>query len=292
MTRFIAEVCSNHNGDPNRAFRLIDAAHQAGCDGVKFQLFQIDKLFAAEILSHPEYAEKLRLRRHWEMPVSWIRAMKAACHTKGLLFGCTPFHLEAVDALAPHVDFFKIASYEFLWDDLRNHILNTTDKPVTISTGMATGKEIRGVLQRAGNNWQHTKRIEVLHCVSEYPAKVENVHLSCINRIRADVKWVRHVGYSDHSVNPGVLYRAAFKYQASTIEFHLDLDDKYGWEYGQGHCWTASEIKPVIRGIRDGKIADGDPLFNMTDSPDRDFMADPGDGLRPLLAKRKELTAE
>ena len=51
MTKFIAEVSSNHSKDINRAIEFIDIAAEIGCDAVKFQLFRVDKLFAPEILA-------------------------------------------------------------------------------------------------------------------------------------------------------------------------------------------------------------------------------------------------
>ena len=54
MSFFIAEVSSNHSRDIDRAIKFIDTAAEIGCDAVKFQLFKIDKIFAAEILERSE----------------------------------------------------------------------------------------------------------------------------------------------------------------------------------------------------------------------------------------------
>ena len=47
---FIAEVSSNHNACLSRASDLITMCAELGFDAVKFQLFNIDKLFSKEIL--------------------------------------------------------------------------------------------------------------------------------------------------------------------------------------------------------------------------------------------------
>jgi sialic acid synthase SpsE len=57
-TKFIAEVCSNHNGSLNRCLKFIKTAKEIGCYGVKFQLFKTEKLFANEILKKSPYIEK------------------------------------------------------------------------------------------------------------------------------------------------------------------------------------------------------------------------------------------
>ena len=86
-----------------------------GCDGVKFQLFRIDELFAPEILRK---SAQHRARKDWELPEVFLEPIAQRCRERELEFGCTPFFLEAVPILAPFVDFLKIASYELLWDDL------------------------------------------------------------------------------------------------------------------------------------------------------------------------------
>ncbi|NQS89066.1 N-acetylneuraminate synthase family protein, partial [Patescibacteria group bacterium] len=90
-------------------------------------------------------------------------------------------------------------------------------------------------------------------------------------------------GWSDHTVSPSVIYRAVHQYGVKYVEFHLDLDGK-GEEYSTGHCWLPEQIKTVIKTIEDGFIADGSGEIEPTPSElaDRDWRADPSDGLRPL----------
>ena len=97
------------------------------------------------------------------------------------------------------------------------------------------------------------------------------------------------VGWSDHTVSPGVIYRAIHKWNANIIEFHLDLD-KQGEEYQSGHCWLPDQIKPVIQSIKTGFEADGEGIKkpSTSESKDRDWRADPLDGLRPLKKIRKD----
>ena len=67
--RFVAEVSSNHQCDLDRALRFVDRAAEIGCDGVKFQLFKIDELFAPEILRQ---SATHRARRRWELPERFL----------------------------------------------------------------------------------------------------------------------------------------------------------------------------------------------------------------------------
>ena len=141
---FISEVSSNHAGDLDRCLEFIDVSAEIGCDAVKFQLFQVEKLFAPEVLAS---SEEHRNRREWELPSEFIPHIAERCRSRGVQFCCTPFDLEAVDELAPHVDFLKIASYELLWDDLLVACAQT-GKPVILSTGMATLDEIQAAVAR------------------------------------------------------------------------------------------------------------------------------------------------
>ena len=279
MTDFVAEVSSNHHTDIERCRAFIARAAAVGCAAVKFQLFTVDQLFAPEIVAaSPEH----RARRAWELPRDMVPELAACARTHDIGFACTPFDLPAVDVLAPHVDFLKVASYELLWDDLLRACA-ATGRPVVLSTGMATMAEIAHAVEvlRTAN----ASAVTVLHCVSGYPTPKTDANLSAIATLRDafDVP----VGWSDHSRDPGVVLRAVHRWQASMVEFHLDLEGD-GPEYAAGHCWLPDEIAPVIAACADLSVADGDGVKapQAAERSDRDWRADPSDGLRPLKALR------
>jgi N-acetylneuraminate synthase len=242
---------------------------------VKFQLFRIAELFAPEILAK---SPKHRARSEWELPVTHLGPLAERARQRGIQFSCTPFYLDAVKELEPYVAFYKIASYELLWNGLLEACAKT-GKPVIASTGMATMPEIVAAvatLKRA-----RSSDITILHCVSAYPAPPEEANLSAIAAIR-DATSVP-VGWSDHTRSPAIIERAVHRWGATTIEFHLDLDGK-GAEYAAGHCWLPQEIAPVIARIREAERADGAGFKGpvAAELSDREWRADPSDGLRPL----------
>jgi sialic acid synthase SpsE len=272
---FIAEASSNHDRDLSRALAFVDAAAEAGCDAVKFQLFKIDRMFAPEILAR---SAKHRARRDWELPREHLAPLAERCLARGIAFSCTPFYLEAVEELRPFVAFYKIASYELLVDGLLEACART-GKPVVLSTGMATMEEIvraACVLHDAG-----ASDVTLLHCVSAYPTPAGEANLSAMAAIRTATGYP--VGWSDHTRRPAVIERAVHRFDARTVEFHLDLDGE-GAEYAAGHCWLPHEIAPVIARIREGLTADGEGFKGPQPSElsDRDWRADPRDGMRPL----------
>ena len=282
---FIAEVSSNHHGDLNRCMEFVRTAAEIDCDAVKFQLFRVRDLFAPEALRHDP---KLLAREAWELPPSFLGDISAACRARNIMFACTPFYLTAVEELLAFVDFYKIASYELLWDDLLRECAQT-GKPIVLSTGMATLGEVEracSVLVSAG-----CRDVTLLHCVSSYPTKTEQCNLASILTLRE--KCGCPVGWSDHSVQPAVIYRAVHFWGASMIEFHLDLEGR-GAEFASGHCWLPEQIAPVIMNVRTGALADGDGKVGPAPSEleEREWRADPEDGLRPLKSTRRQLLAK
>jgi sialic acid synthase SpsE len=272
---FIAEASSNHGRDLSRALAFVDAAADAGCDAVKFQLFKIDRMFAPEILSR---SEKHRARRDWELPRAHLAPLAEHCLKRRIQFSCTPFYVEAVEELRPFVAFYKIASYELLVDGLLKACA-ATGKPIVLSTGMATLEEI---VRAAATLRDHGARdVTLLHCVSAYPTPASEANLSAIEAIRGATGCP--VGWSDHTRRPAVIERAVHRWGASVVEFHLDLDGE-GAEYASGHCWLPDEIAPVIARIRESLVADGAGFKGPQPSElaDRDWRADPYDGMRPL----------
>jgi N-acetylneuraminate synthase len=279
---FIAEVSSNHHQDLDRCLAFIDCAAEIGCDAVKFQLFRIDQLFAPEVLGR---SEDHRKRREWELPPEWLPHLAAHCKKRDVLFSCTPFDLDAVGLLNPHVAFFKIASYELTWPDLLRACAQT-GKPVLLSTGMATLQEVcdaAKMIHEAG-----CEDLTLLHCSSAYPTPAKQANLAAIETIREAAKTT--VGWSDHTRTPAVIHRAVHRWQASCIEFHLDLEGQ-GDEYASGHCWLPHEMAPVIADIRLALSADGSGKKepNVVELPDRPWRADPSDGLRPFRELRERL---
>lgn len=277
--KFIAEVSSNHGRDLGRSLAFIDAAADSGCDAVKFQLFRIARMFAPEVL---QKSAKHRAREDWELPLSFLEPLARRCVDRGIEFSCTPFYRDAVDDLRPFVAFYKIASYELLYDALLQRCAET-GKPVVLSTGMATIDEIRHAAKVLFNAGAHD--VTLLHCVSAYPTPPEQCNLSAISTIRRATGL--RVGWSDHSVSPPVMYRAIHRWDAAAIEFHLDLDET-GAEYKAGHCWLPNQIADVISTVRAGLNADGDGVKAPVpaEMPDREWRADPTDGMRPLKSIR------
>jgi sialic acid synthase SpsE len=289
MTRWVAEIGSNHNGSLERAIALVDAAAAAGFTDVKTQHFRVNRLFAPEALAHnPE----LRSRERLEVPWEWHKPLANRCKEHGMGYGVTVFHVEDVRRCALEADWLKVSSYSLL-DHRLIEAVSWQPKPAVISTGMADEQEVMGAisaLARPRGGWW-AKDLMLLHCVSSYPAAPHEANLRSIPYMRE--RFGVPVGWSDHTTSPLVLARAERVHGASMIEVHWDLDDSLGDE--TVHSWTPSwkRWRPESKMTDDGFYAcDGKKGVKapaVSEHAERDWRADPEDGMRPLKAIRGSL---
>jgi sialic acid synthase SpsE len=231
----IAEVGSNHNGDMNLCRRLIDTAAVAGAHAVKFQSWTDTSLISEEEYArNTEYSDK---KRHFGSLREMVTAYQltadqhleahAYCRDRRIAFCSTPFSAEEVDLLEKlAVPFFKIASMDIVHLPLLKYVARK-QRPVVISTGMATLAEIEQAVEtvRAEGNEQ----VVLLHCVSIYPPEYETIHLRNIATLQQafDVP----VGFSDHTVGTAIPL-AAISMGACVIEKHFTLDQEMaGWDH-------------------------------------------------------------
>ena len=291
MTGWHAEIGSNHCGSLDRAIALIRKAADIGCEGVKFQYFRTEKLYAPEVLASDQ---ALRERKAWELPDAWLEPLSAEAVRRGVLFGITVFGRDPEDyeRASLYADYLKVSSYQ-VTDLEQLSLAADQDLPLIISFGMATKAEVDATAVVTFGR----RRVTLLHCVSSYPAPMHEANLRSI-------QWLRErnpectVGWSDHTHSEHVLLRAAHFYRADHIEFHLDLDGD-GWEYWGGHCWLPDEIEKVIsheplyddEGVYacDGKKTKAP---SVSEDAERSWRSDPTDGLRPMLSQRELIASK
>ena len=281
MTRFIAEISSNHNKSLNRCKKLIDEAKLAGCYAVKFQVFKVKKLFHKKILKK-SIAHRNIIK--WELPDRFIHKLSHYAKKRKIKFSITPFYIGAVDKFKKYVDFFKIGSYEILRKELLKKVAKTKKK-IVLSTGMANEKEDENAIKILKKNG--CKKLVLLHCVSQYPAQTVDCNLESIRFLRN--KFKIDTGWSDHTTNNLIITHAIEKYKAKYIELHFDLDDQKGHESAIGHCWKSSEVKKLISFFKEKKKIEGKYYKrpNKNEKAERYWRADSNDGLRPTLKIRK-----
>ncbi len=219
----VAEAGSNHNGDPGLARELIDATADAGWEAVKFQLFRSEWMYpptCGMVETPMGRVDFFEVVREGQLPPAWLPELKAHAESRGLLFLCSPFDLEAVEWLDRlGVDGFKIASPEL------NHLpllaaAAATGRPLVCSSGISTLADIEEALGqiRAVNP---LAEVVLLHCVSAYPCPPEESNLAVIETLER--AFGLPVGFSDHTTDPELVPAVAVAAGACLIEKHITL---------------------------------------------------------------------
>ncbi len=251
-TYIIAEVGPNHQGSLNIAKDYIKKLSSIGVDAVKFQIGIADEIYSNDAFK-PKYQQSKKNRSKNILTLAKKRLLKfdnfkslyKECKKHKVDFICSAFDLKSLKFLFKHTSFpfFKIASGEIHSLDTLNFI-SRKKKPILLSTGMSSLLDIKKSLKIL--NKFHKQDIIILHCVSNYPTKIDNLNLNFINTLKK--KFNYHVGFSDHSQEllPSLL---AVSLGAKVIEKHVTLNKK--WE-GPDHkaSLDIKEFKNLIKLIR------------------------------------------
>lgn len=287
-TLVIAEAGVNHNGDPDLALRLIDAAAAAGADVVKFQTFRSGLLtsrFAAKAdyqkRTTGEAQSQLEMLRKLELDREAHEALIAHCNQIGIAFLSSPFDLESLALLAQTFDMpmLKLGSGELTNAPLLLAAAQT-GKSLVLSTGMATLSDVEDALAvlafgyTTGSGIPPTRqgfrdafesdagqkmlrgKITLLHCTTEYPTPFGDVNLRAMDTLRK--AFGVPVGYSDHTDGIAVSLAAVAR-GATIIEKHFTLDRTLP---GPDHKASLEpvEFTALVKGIRAIEVALGDGI--------------------------------
>lgn len=226
----IAEMSANHNGSLDNAFRIIEAATQAGADAVKLQTYRPDTITldcsSEEFRIHGGLWDGKTLYQLYteaHMPWEWHAPLFEHARKLGIAIFSSPFDSTAVDLLEDiNAPAYKIASFEAVDLPLIRYVAST-GKPVIISTGMADAEEIEDAIAAARDGG--CKQLAILHCVSGYPAPAADYNLRTIpDMIR---RFGLVTGLSDHTLDNATAITSV-ALGASIIEKHFTLDRNGG----------------------------------------------------------------
>jgi len=266
----IAEAGVNHNGDINLAKQLIDVAKEAGADAVKFQTFKAEDV-VTETAEKAEYQKKstgakesqFEMIRKLELNRRDFEVLFNYAKEKSIIFLSSPFDKGSVDLLDRlGVPAFKIASGEITNFPLIKYIAKK-GKPIILSTGMSTLAEIEEALQVIRG--EGIKDIVLLHCITAYPAKTEEINLRAIQTLMKAFRLP--VGFSDHTIGITVPI-AAVALGAVVLEKHFTLDKNLP---GPDHkaSLEPEELKQMVEAIRQVEKAKGNGIKKPTDEEEQ-----------------------
>ena len=218
----IAEIGINHNGDMSICKKLIDVAVNAGCDAVKFQKRDINKVYSQEFLdSHRESPWGTTQREQkagLELGEDEYKEIDKYCKDKCIEWFASAWDLNSQKFLQQfNCKYNKVASAMIVYEDLLKMIAEE-GKHTFISTGMTTYDNI----QKAVDIFTEKNcPFDLMHTVSTYPMKDENANLNMIKTLRE--KYQCRVGYSGHEVGLAISYSAA-ALGITSLERHITMD--------------------------------------------------------------------
>ena len=254
----IAEAGVNHNGSLRLAKKLVDAAKKAGADAVKFQTYRTEDLVTRRA-PKAAYQKKTSpgrsqydMLKGLELSAADFKVLSSYCRKKKILFLSTPFDIRSADLLRSlGMKMFKVSSGDLTNIPMLKHIAKYK-RPMILSTGMATINEVKEAVKAvysAGN-----RKIVLLHCTSNYPARYEDVNLRAMDTIAKESGLP--VGYSDHTQGLEISIAAVAR-GASVIEKHFTLSRKMK---GPDHMSSIEpdELSKLVSAIKKVELAIGD----------------------------------
>ncbi len=260
----IAELSANHNGSLERALQTIDAAKACGADAIKLQTYTPVTMTIDS--DQPEFRIEgglwdgytlYDLYKWAHTPYDWHRAMFDHARKIGLTVFSTPFDETAVDLLEElNTPAYKIASFELLDLPLIRYAART-GKPMIMSTGMANVDEIGDAIAAARE--AGCRDLVLLHCISSYPAPIEQSNLRRLNAIAKRFGVVP--GLSDHTMGTTAAVTSV-ALGACVIEKHFILNRQDGGP-DSSFSLEPDEFARLCKDSKDAWLALGDESFTI-----------------------------
>ena len=256
-TFIVAEIGINHNGDMSICKELIDIASESGCNAVKFQKRDINKVYTQDFLNSyresPWGTTQRDQKSGLEFDLNEYKEIDQYCKEKGIEWFASAWDLNSQKFLQQfNCKYNKIASAMIVYEDLLKMVAKE-GKHTFISTGMTTYCDI----QKAVDIFRKENcPFELMYTVSTYPMKDENANLKMINTLRE--KYKCDIGYSGHEVGLSVSYAAA-ALDITSLERHITMDrSMYGSD--QSASVEPAGFRQLVGAVRKIEKAMGDGI--------------------------------
>ena len=228
---FIADIGANHDGDINRAYKLIELAKEAGADAAKFQNFKANTIVSRKgfenlggKFSHQESWDKsvYEIYEDASLAYEWTQRLKEKCDEVGIEYFTSPYDIESVDHVDPYLNVYKIGSGDITWLEIIEYIANK-NKPVLMATGASDMEDVERAMQVLQNN---TDEIVLMQCNTNYTADPENFKYINLNVLKTYSQKFPNIllGLSDHTLGHSTVL-GAIALGARVFEKHFTDDN-------------------------------------------------------------------
>ena len=251
MVFIIAEIGTNHMGNLKIAKQIIDVAKDAGCDAVKFQKKNINRIYTKEFLDStidsPWGTTQREMRSHREFSIKQFEEINIYCKNKKIVWFASCWDTQSQISMRKFkTKYNKVASAMLIHNKLLE-LIAKEKKYTFISTGMSTMKNI----ENATKIFKKYKcPFELMHCHSAYPMPVKEANLNMIPVLKKKFKC--NVGYSGHEASATNVSIPAVMLGASSIERHITLNRTW---YGNDQS-ASLEPQGIHRLVRDIRVID------------------------------------
>lgn len=264
----VAELSANHHNDLAIAEQTIRAMAKAGADAVKLQTYKPESLtlpLQNDYFGKPLSGGLWDGRTLWDLYAEaalryeWHKPLMELAHELGMVCFSSPFDFEAVTFLESIGNpIYKIASFE-ITDIPLIRACAATQKPVIISTGVATDSDIELALQACFAEGNHD--VTLLKCTSQYPATIADANLLTMVDMRQRFKV--QVGVSDHTAGHAVPVTAV-ALGATVVEKHFVLDRSLGGA-DAAFSMEPDEFAAMVKAVRETEHALGKVTYAVTE---------------------------
>jgi pseudaminic acid synthase len=262
----IAELSANHNGSLQNALDTIKVAKEIGANAIKLQTYTADTITLNcdkedfIIKGGTLWDEKTMYQLYSEAytPWEWHEKLFSYARELNIDIFSSPFDKSAIDFLEQfEPSAYKIASFEITDYELIRYAASK-GRPMIISTGIATQKEIEDVVAICKN--ENNNNIILLKCTSAYPAPLEEANLSMIPDLAKTFGVLS--GFSDHTLGTTAPI-VATTLGAKVIEKHFILDRSIGGADSE-FSLDKKEFSQMIQSVRDTEKLLGNIDYTLT----------------------------
>lgn len=221
----LAEIAQSHDGSLNYVHSFIDEVAKSGADVVKFQAHFADEesTLQDKFRTFTSFKNENRFSYWKRMQFTideWL-AIKKHIKKRKMLFSASVFSEKAINILEKvGIDIWKIASGESLDLNLIENIVKRSRKPIFVSTGMNYQNEVDKIYRFLN---KQKNFFLMMHCVSQYPCKIENIGMNILDDYKKKYKCL--TGYSDHSGTIEIPL-AALEKKINALELHVTFNKK------------------------------------------------------------------